>query len=314
MRRLCLCLWFVVAISASAQVGDNKTVASGDAIASKKIELAKESLQRIADLVNAGALPKVRLEEAQIDFMDAEDDAILARTLYAPIQNRSEKMGDEMVAAAQRRVERWQNRLVLAQKMVADGVVAASSLTPLQDELKMRELNLDLARSRAKLIGELASPVKRYRLAAEQGDATAQFNLGLIYKEGQGVLLQDYKEAARWFRLAAEQGHASAQFNLGFMYDNGQGEPQDYKEAVKWDRLAAEQGNEAAQNNLGRMYPEGLGVPRDYIQAHMWFNLAGVNNDATAIENRDMVARKMTPGQIAEAQRLAREWKPKPIH
>jgi len=59
------------------------------------------------------------------------------------------------------------------------------------------------------------------------------------------------------------------------------------------------------------MYVDGYGVPQDYIQAHMWFNLAGANGVAFAVQQRDMVARKMTPGQIAEAQRLAREWKPK---
>jgi uncharacterized protein len=84
-----------------------------------------------------------------------------------------------------------------------------------------------------------------------------------------------------------------------------------YKEALKWHRLAAEQGDARAQNNLGVMYDEGQGVPQDYVQAHMWFNLAGASGHANAIKNRDAVARKMTPEQIAGAQRLAREWKPK---
>ena len=75
---------------------------------------------------------------------------------------------------------------------------------------------------------------------AEQGDAEAQFNLGVIYDEGQGVP-QDYAEAAKWYRMAAEQGDADAQFILGVMYDEGQGVPKDDTEAVKWYRLAAEQ-------------------------------------------------------------------------
>jgi TPR repeat protein len=95
------------------------------------------------------------------------------------------------------------------------------------------------------------------------------------------------------------------------MYAHGQGVPQDYKEAVKWYRLSAEQGNAHAQFNLGQMYYQGQGVTQDYIQAHMWFNLAGASGDADSIKNRDAVANKMTPEQIAEAQRLAREWKPK---
>ncbi len=85
----------------------------------------------------------------------------------------------------------------------------------------------------------------------------------------------------------------------------------DYAEAVKYYRLAAEQGNENAQNNLGGMYEKGQGVPQDYVEAHKWLNLAGAKGLEVAIANRERVARKMTPAQIAEAQRLAREWKPK---
>ena len=88
---------------------------------------------------------------------------------------------------------------------------------------------------------------------AEQGNASAQFNLSVMYDKGRGVP-QDYKEAVRLYRLSAEQGVASAQFNLGSMYSNGLGVPQDYKEAVKWYRLAAEQGFAGAQSNLGVMY------------------------------------------------------------
>ena len=78
----------------------------------------------------------------------------------------------------------------------------------------------------------------------------AQYNLGIMYYNGQGVP-QDYAEAVKWYRLAADQGDAYAQYNLGVMYDNGEGVPQDYKEAVKWYRLAAEQGHAKAQYNLG---------------------------------------------------------------
>ena len=92
--------------------------------------------------------------------------------------------------------------------------------------------------------------------------------------------------------------------------------PQDYSEAVRWTRKAANQGNALGQTNLGVMYGKGRGVPQDYVQAHIWFNLAasrfppGTDRDK-AVKNRDLVAKLMTPAQIAEAQRLAREWKPK---
>ncbi len=107
-----------------------------------------------------------------------------------------------------------------------------------------------------------------------------------------------------------------AQNSLGFMYDNGQGVPQDYAEAAKWYRKAAKQGEAIAQTKLGFMYGKGRGVPQDYVQAHMWYNLAALRfppgtDRAIPVKNRDIVAKHMTPAQIAEAQRLAREWKPK---
>ncbi len=99
-------------------------------------------------------------------------------------------------------------------------------------------------------------------------------------------------------------------------YNNGQGIPQNYTEAVKWFRLAAEQGNASAQFNLGSMYHDGRGrVLRNYVQAHKWVNLAvsratGDDQEKYA-DARERIAARMTPQQIAEAQRLAREWEPK---
>ncbi len=114
----------------------------------------------------------------------------------------------------------------------------------------------------------------------------------------------------------AEQGDADAQFNLGFMYLMGEAIPLDYKEAFRWYRASAVQGKSSAQGSLGAMYRKGLGLPQDYIQAHMWYNLATANSDLDQerklwAKNRDSIAKMMTSEQIAEAQRLAREWKPK---
>ena len=165
--------------------------------------------------------------------------------------------------------------------------------------------------------GDFATALQIWRPRATQGVAFAQVNVGIMYYSGQGVP-QDYGEAAKWYRLAAEQGNLIAQGNLGFMYYTGQGVPQDYGEAAKWYRLAAEQGNATAQSNLGSMYHSGQGVPQDYVQAYMWVDVAAsrfpppAKEDRNeAVHNRDIVASKMTPAQIAEAQRLAREWKPK---
>ncbi len=95
------------------------------------------------------------------------------------------------------------------------------------------------------------------------------------------------------------------------MYEKGNGVPQDYKEAVRWYRLAAEQGDADAQYNLGLMHAKGRGVPQDNVQAHMWMSLVAAQGDEQARKSRDIVAEKMTPAQRADAQRLAREWKPK---
>ncbi len=165
---------------------------------------------------------------------------------------------------------------------------------------------------------DYAAAAQTFRLLAAQGYAGAQHNLGLMYHNGQGVP-QDYTQAVKWYRLAAEQGHPLAQYGLGLMYANGQGVPQDYTQAIKWFRLAAEQGYASAQYHLGLMYATGEGVPQDYVEAHKWLNLAAARFSASekedrqkAVNNRDVVAGIMTPAQVAEAQRLAREWKPTP--
>ena len=111
--------------------------------------------------------------------------------------------------------------------------------------------------------------------------------------------------------LAAAAGHASAQFNLGNMYDSGQGVSQDYQEAVKWYRLAADQKKAHAQSWLGYMYENGKGVSQDYVLALMWLNLAVAQGDADSAKRVEKLEKEMTPQQIAEAQRLAREWKAK---
>ena len=103
------------------------------------------------------------------------------------------------------------------------------------------------------------------------------------------------------------QGLAEAQVDLGMMCDEGTGVPEDDRKAVRWFRLAAEQGNALAQNNLGWMYYEGTGVPEDDVLAHMWWNLSASMGNDDAAKRRNRVAGKMTPAQLQEAQKLARE-------
>jgi tetratricopeptide (TPR) repeat protein len=160
--------------------------------------------------------------------------------------------------------------------------------------------------------GDYATALRLWHPLAEQGDADAQFRLGVMYESGQGVLRSD-AGAIKWYRKAAEQDDAVAQFNLGIMYAKG-GSP-NYAEAALWYRCAADHGLGGAQFNLGMMYAEGQGVPQDYVQAHMWLNLAaaqlpslGTNQRNTTVDARDRAASKMTPQQICEAQQLAFEW------
>jgi hypothetical protein len=157
--------------------------------------------------------------------------------------------------------------------------------------------------------GNFADEGVASRSLADTGDAAAQFGLGIIYFNGEGVP-QDDVAAATWWRKAADQGYDNAQLNLGIMYFFGRGVPQDHSAAVRWLRKAADQGRGDAQSLLGAMYASGHGVPQDYVSAHMWFNLSAAAGEKDAARERNVVAAKMTPAQIAEAQRLAREWKP----
>jgi TPR repeat protein len=154
--------------------------------------------------------------------------------------------------------------------------------------------------------GDNTEAMKLYQLSAAQGDVRAQFSLGAMYDSGEGVT-QDYAEALKWYQLAAAHGQANAQYNLGIMYNIGRVVAQDYAEAVKWYRLAAVQGHVSAQLNLGIMYHNGQGVAKDYVRAHMWLNLAATSGDADAVTHRDLIARKMTSQQIAQAQQMARD-------
>lgn len=122
----------------------------------------------------------------------------------------------------------------------------------------------------------------------------------------------DYAKAAKLYRPLAKKGNAEAQFYLGVMYANGEGMPKDAAKAVEWYRQAAEQGDASAQRLLGVMYSTGLGVPQNNKLALMWINIATENNaDGKGQEGsaklREMVVKQMTDNQISEAQELAKK-------
>ena len=158
--------------------------------------------------------------------------------------------------------------------------------------------------------GDYATALHEWRPLAEQGVTVAQFELGLMYENGQGVQ-QDYSEAKKWYRKAAEQGHAGAQVFLGMVYYRGQGAKgirQDYVEAAKSFHKAAEQGIPNIQAQLGFMYEHGQGVQQDCVMAYMWYDLAALGGFKQVLPGQGRMGMKMTSVDISEAKRLAREW------
>lgn len=147
--------------------------------------------------------------------------------------------------------------------------------------------------------------------AAAQNFPPAQYRLGLLYRDGAGKP-QSYWHAERYFRLAAEQGLADAQFELANLYFKGLGVPQDYARAAEWSRRAAEQGHTKAQVNLGYLYAEGKGVDKDLVAAHKWLNLAAAAGDEEGLVGRETIALQMSGRQVAEAQKVAGDWRPEP--
>ena len=133
----------------------------------------------------------------------------------------------------------------------------------------------------------------------------ADFQAGLdAYQKG------DYVGAAKEWRPLAEEGDATAQYNLGLLYLDGHGVPQNITEAANWFRRAAEQDYTQAQHNLGAMYGSGQGVKRDYVQAYKWLNICAAKGNGGCVTQRDLIAKKLKAAQLSEAQRLATDFKP----
>ncbi len=159
---------------------------------------------------------------------------------------------------------------------------------------------------------DLFQAVQWFQKAAKQGYAEAQTELGMCYLEGAGIV-EDAHQAAEWFRKAADQGLVRAQYELGHCYLEGNGVTKDLVEALKWLQKAAEAGSGPAQASLGHCYETGTGVAKDYVAAYKWYNLAAAHGDEKAVENQMNVAKMetlLTPEQVTEAQRQAREFKP----
>lgn len=199
------------------------------------------------------------------------------------------------------------SRLLLGAGLLALGMMGAVSGGPSED--------LDAANA-AYGKGDYAAALSLLRPLAERGDAGAQYSLGIMYRNGKGVP-QGLGDAIKWYRRAADQGNPFAQYNLGVMYDEGRGVAQSDTEAMAWYRKAANLGDARALYNLGVMYEKGQGIAPNSAQAYMWYSLAafrfqGTDEQARArsLRSRDHVATKMSPEQLAAAQKMTREWRP----
>ena len=155
--------------------------------------------------------------------------------------------------------------------------------------------------------------VKWYKLAAAQGYSDALYNMGIAYAEGKGVE-KNAQEALRWYRMAGDAGHSGAQFLLGDVYSRGVGVDQDEVEAARWYLAAAERGHGAAQVKVAGLYASGgHGLPLDLTKAHMWYYIAASQDDPAIRTQAETARRRASTGEmddfeIAESERLAREW------
>ena len=155
--------------------------------------------------------------------------------------------------------------------------------------------------------GEFEAAERELRPLAENGDARAQYVLGIIYLN-EYVTPPGRTAAIEWIEKAAEQGYAQAQSELARMYRTGDGVEQDFRKMVKWYRRAAEQGDVGAQLFLADAYAYGHGMEPDLVQAYMWYEIAIQYWGPLAVRARDIIAEKMTKEEIARAVQLARNW------
>ena len=142
---------------------------------------------------------------------------------------------------------------------------------------------------------------------AEQGNARAQVNLARMYAKGKGVVA-NYGKAIPWFTKAADQGYADAQYSLGLLYVSGTGTQRDYRLARELLQKAADQNNASAQYQLGLIYFKGKGVAVNMVEALKWIILAGDYDEA--VSYRRYAESRMSQDQISEAKNLADEWVP----
>ncbi len=149
---------------------------------------------------------------------------------------------------------------------------------------------------------------KWYQRSADQGFAQAQYRLGTLYERGLGVKA-DEARAKAWYERAAEQGNIKAMHNLAVLSANSKAGAPDYTTAAKWFSQAAERGLADSQFNLAVLYENGLGVEADMRQAYKWLSLAARSGDKEATRRRDIMKGKLQVNEIAEAEAMVRGFK-----
>jgi len=163
---------------------------------------------------------------------------------------------------------------------------------------------------------DMHEAIRWWEKAAAQNQVDAQNALGQLFilpGTEYGTNYLNFPEANKWLQRAAAQGSAAAMNNLGVAYENGYGVKRDCAEAAKWYQQAAEQGNPAGQANLGQLYFDGRGVTNDLVQAYKWFKLSASQGNAfgTAGYNNYQAHQLLTPKQLADAEQLVLDFRPK---
>ena len=294
-----------------------------------QVDLAEVRKQLAARQVDAGVRDTVAAQQDRLKYLEAQLEEMqkqqqvgqaLGRTPASPTNDISAADVQTLrTQAAQGNAEAQVNLGVLYAKGGGHGVPQDYAAARQWLEKAAAQGNADAQANLGVLYAkgghgvpqDYAKARQWFEKAATQGNAQAQLGLGVVYDSGQGVP-QDHIQAARWYQKAAAQGDADAQANLGMLYDFGaEGVPQDHIQAARWYQKAAAQGNAAAQFFLGVLYEAGRGVARDYVLSYMWYSLA-VQGETGSRQARstslESLRSMMTPAQVEEAQRLARDW------
>ena len=151
--------------------------------------------------------------------------------------------------------------------------------------------------------GDFKNAYIKWYTIAKEGNRDAQFQIGLMYSFGNGVII-DHLESIRWIKLAANNGNRTAQLFLGDTYFEGKNIKQNFVEAKKWYKLSADLGDEDALVALGRIYEKGLGVSKNKAYSYMWYSIAAKNGCDVGIGEADRLFEKLNSSELKQSKKL----------